>query len=252
MTIPSVNRGESVAKYVTAETWNAFVDAANYHKLRADRGVNFLLSETETPANTVMVKNNTGIAQPFGSVLGLDGPIITPTQNAESFNSRIGFNGIAPTASHHGQFCVLRESIPSGEIGLAALTGVVQATVQINYTFLTRCDIEAGFTQRLYAKPNGSAQILWVESGTGNKLAIVRLGANRDAVVLGKTTAPVTVGSTNNLITVWHGGAATGLSLSGVRFDWMTGNEQISSGRQVMCTWFADEKVWRITGAECE
>jgi hypothetical protein len=80
----------------------------------------------------------------------------------------------------------------------------------------------------------------------------VRLGANRDAVVLGKTTAPVTVGSTANSIAVWHGGVATGLSLSGVRFDWMTGNEQISSGKQVLCTWFADEKVWRITGAECE
>lgn len=252
MSIPRVNRGEGVGKYLTAETWNSFVDAANYHKIRGEKNTNMVFSEAEVPAHTVMVKNNTGAARERGEILGLNGPIITSAQNLDVFKTRIGFNGITPTASHHGQFCVLQESIPAGEIGLASLTGTVVCQVQINYTFLTRCDVEATYVQRLYAKPNGSAQILWAESGTGNKWAIVRLGANRDAVVLGKTTAPVTVGSTSNLITVWHGGAATGLSLSGVRFDWMTGDQQISNGKQVMCTWFADEQVWRITGAECE
>ena len=252
MTIPRVNRGEGVGKYLAAETWNAFVDAANYHKMRSERGVNILGSGAEFSALTVMVKNNTAIAQPFGAILGLDGPIITLTQNADEFNSRIGFNGIAPAATHHGQFCVLREAIPAGEIGLAALAGVVQCEVQINYTFLTRCDIEPTFTQRLYAKPNGTAQILWAEAGTGNKRALVRLGSHRDAVVRGKTTGLVSVGSTNNTIAVWNGTAASGLSISGVRFDWMTGAQNISSGKEVVLTWFADEKTWRITAAECE
>jgi len=60
------------------------------------------------------------------------------------------------------------------------------------------------------------------------------------------------VGSTNNTIAVWNGTAASGLSISGVRFDWMTGAQNISSGKEVVLTWFADEKTWRITAAECE
>lgn len=34
--------------------------------------------------------------------------------------------------------------------------------------------------------------------------------------------------------------------------DWMHGDEKVSSGKEVLCTYFADEAIWRITGAECE
>lgn len=35
-------------------------------------------------------------------------------------------------------------------------------------------------------------------------------------------------------------------------YDWATGTESISNGKQVFVTWFEDDAVWRITGAECE
>ncbi len=251
MSIKRANRGDAVVEHLTAETWNTFVDTANGFQSRINVGLSPTSSPRESPAVTVLVRNSTGANQPIGAVLALDGPLVTPTANLSEFNSRVGFNGITPTASYHGKFVVLREATKNGELGLAALSGIVQAKVEISHTWLRRCDITPSSSAKLTAKPEGTAEIIWIETGTGTKNAIVRLACCRDAVVFGKPTASIAAGTTGT-VKVWNAGAETTYTISNVNFNWMTGGQQISSGKQVMATWFSDELVWRITGAECE
>jgi hypothetical protein len=123
--------------------------------------------------------------------------------------------------------------------------------VNISHSFLRRADISPGTTAYLDATPNGSAQILWIEAGTGQKWAAVRLGALRDAIVIGKPIADVTPGGTGE-VTVWNNGTPTGYSIPGVKGDWMMSGQQITADKQTMVGWFAEERLWRFIGAECE
>lgn len=251
MAIKRANSGDALRDHLTADTWNAFVDTANGFQARINVGLGPTAIAREQPNATVLVKNSTGANQSRGAILAVDGPLITPTANQTEFNARVAFNGIVPTASYHGRFVVLREAIPNGQLGLAAIDGVVQTVVEISHTWLKRADVTASSTAKLTAKPEGTAEILWIESGTGTKKALVRLGACRDAVVFGKPTATIAAGSSGT-VKVWNAGSETTYTIPSVQFSWMTGGEQITSGKQVMATWFTDELVWRITGAECE
>ena len=250
MTIAKVNTGDPVGKALKASTWNAFVDAANYHKLRHRGNTQSVFPEDENPATTVLIKNNSGAAVDYGAVLAISSPIITPTANVTEFKGRSAWNTTTPTASHHGKFLIAAEPIPAGKIGLAYCSGVVAVQVNVSHTWLNRCDCEDGVSDYLVAKPNGTAQILWREGGTGTQWAAVRLGALRDAVVVGKTAGNVTADSSGN-VDIYVNGAATTYQIE-VELDWMHGGEGISTGKEVMCTWFADEMIWRFTGAECE
>ena len=79
----------------------------------------------------------------------------------------------------------------------------------------------------------------------------------RQTVKIGKAgTGGITFDSTGT-VDVWRKNPSTGtLEDTGeeieVVLDWMHGDASISEGREVVATWFADEAVWRIMGAECE
>ena len=70
-------------------------------------------------------------------------------------------------------------------------------------------------------------------------------------VKIGKADAAITAGSTGT-ISIWRDGADTTENIEDVELDWMHGSTDVSLGKQVMITYFADEAIWRITGAECE
>jgi hypothetical protein len=252
MSISKVTRGTPLRTALRAETWNAFVDAANAHKTTAERAGDGRRLLDEMPTLTVLVRNDTGAAVGRGAVLGISGgPVVTPAANQTEFLTRSGWIGDTPVTADHGRFVITAEPIPDNGIGLAYVAGVVSCEVNISHTFLMRADIDAGVSTHLVAKPNGSAQILWIEAGTGTNWAVVRIGPSMDCVAIGKTAAEVTAGSTGN-VSIWQNGADTGYQVSGVKLDWMHGSEKISSGKQVQITWFASERVWRFTGAECE
>lgn len=68
--------------------------------------------------------------------------------------------------------------------------------------------------------------------------------------MIGKALADITVGSTGT-IEIWRDGSNT-QTTEEAKLDWMAGADQVSLGKEVMITWFGDEGIWRITGAECE
>jgi hypothetical protein len=90
----------------------------------------------------------------------------------------------------------------------------------------------------------------------GEQLIEYSLELNRFIVVrpqtvkIGKADADIAVDATGT-ISIWRAGADTTENET-ASLDWMAGTTQVSSGKEVMITWFADEGIWRITGAECE
>lgn len=252
MSIKKANSGDAISDHLRADTWNAFVDTANGFRSVVNVGPGATGTPREKPAATILVRNDSALQRDRGEILAIGEPLVLPSVNSRTFAQRIGFSGNVPSASDHGKFAILEEPIAPGKLGFAVIAGVVATTVEISHDWLTRADITPGFASKLTAKPNGTAEILWIESGTGTKNALVRLAARSSASVIGKTIAPVADGSTTAIVQVWRNGAATTYQIDNVYFNWMTGGQQISNGKQVVATWFDSEKIWRITGAECE
>ncbi len=83
MTLAHVQRGQPLR--IGASDWNAMVDAARAHMQEQ-------LSRDAGPATTrggdtgmVLVRNNSGADRDRFAVLGIDSPIISPTDNADEF-----------------------------------------------------------------------------------------------------------------------------------------------------------------------
>ncbi len=75
--------------------------------------------------------------------------------------------------------------------------------------------------------------------------------AGSQIVKIGKADADITADSTGT-VSIWRGGVDTTENVTDVELDWMHGGTKVSAGKEVMITFFADEGIWRITGAECE
>ena len=75
--------------------------------------------------------------------------------------------------------------------------------------------------------------------------------AGSQIVKIGKADADITADSTGT-VSIWRAGVDTTENVEDVELDWMHGGTKVSAGKEVMITFFADEGIWRITGAECE
>ena len=128
-------------------------------------------------ADIVHIKNTTSAARDRFNVLGVDSPLITPTQNEDAFKNRVVLMGSMPDkAKHFGRLAILYEPIRAGEIGQAWLSGICPAKVnviQAGHQFADLIDSDATALRSGHA---GSAQILWHEGQGYGKWAIVRLG----------------------------------------------------------------------------
>ena len=86
--------------------------------------------------------------------------------------------------THLGRFAILTGPIPNGKIGQAAVAGVCVAKVDVQAEDDGFADIADGSTASLTSGPSGAATILWKETGTGEKWAIVRFGGGGGAGLL--------------------------------------------------------------------
>ena len=73
---------------------------------------------------------------------------------------------------------------------------------------------------------------------------------SKQTVKIGVADADIGVGTTGT-ISIWRSGFDTTEDVT-AKLGWMAGTTQVSAGKEVLITWFADESIWRITGAECE
>ena len=127
-------------------------------------------------AATVHIKNTTASVVVRGGVLGIDGPLIDPTTNASGFFASPRLKGVAPTADHAASLAILQRPLAAGAIGPAVVSGVVPCVVDITNAGHRFAGVKAGDTSELASGVVGPARILWAESGTGAKKAVVSIG----------------------------------------------------------------------------
>lgn len=173
-TLKKVKSGDALV--IPAQTFNTFIDAARDFRARQQEN-----AQTAQPgfrsSGIILVKNASGYDQNRFAILGIDSPVITPTDNEDEFKNKIVFSGVTPTdADHIGKFVILAEPLADGEIGRAFAHGVCPVKVNVEDEAHAYADIEDAQTQYLLSGTSGAAQILWAESGTGEVWAVVRLG----------------------------------------------------------------------------
>lgn len=127
-------------------------------------------------APTIPVRNDTTSGISRWQILGIDGPVITPTDNESEFAHRIILSAVAPVApDHEGRFVIAAGAIPAGGVGQAYVSGVCPVKVNVTDEVHRFADVADGVTGYLATASTGAAAILWRESGTGEKWAIVHL-----------------------------------------------------------------------------
>jgi hypothetical protein len=170
-----LSKGERLPGIPT-ETWNAIVRASEWVERHRQGG---LVGEFTPESSAVNIKNSSGADIDTGYILGLGSPIITVSDNLAAFKEAASFVCDTPASpTHVGKFCIAAEPIPDGKIGKAFIDGVAICKVQVDSDSKQEfADIKHGERSKLIARYSGAARILWKESGTGDKWAIVLLGA---------------------------------------------------------------------------
>ena len=136
-------------------------------------------------APTIPVRNDTTSGISRWQILGIDGPVITPTDNESEFAHRIILSAVAPVApDHEGRFVIAAGAIPAGGVGQAYMSGICLVKVNVTDEDTERhcAEIIDLDSAKLAAVHRGSAEILWREGSTGEQWAIVRLGPRQPAV----------------------------------------------------------------------
>lgn len=182
----------------SVRTWNAMIEAGKL--AAADRfGSRFDPLSTTRSSALVRVLNDTGAGLDRCSVVGLDGPVFTPTDSEDAFLREVAFRGVTPTvADHSGRFAVLLEPIAPDTIGRAWVAGVCPVKVDVIDEAHGYADVTDGDGTKLTSSHIGTAQILWFEGGevygpydTGEQWAIVRLGCRPGDVAIGQVTSTI-------------------------------------------------------------
>jgi hypothetical protein len=173
--LKKVQPGEKLR--IPAAAYNAFIDTARDLRQRQQSQ-----KQDDRPqqrdTGIVLVKNASGADRNRFDVLGIDNTVVTPSDNLDQFKNKVALGGVTPTESDHtGRFVILLEPLVSGAIGQAVAAGVSPAQVDVQDEDDRFADVKDGDAASLKTASSGAAAILWKESGTGVKWAVVRIGA---------------------------------------------------------------------------
>jgi hypothetical protein len=161
---------------VKASTWNSFIDAAEHHKhTQLKLGADTLWGSIKT--GIVLVRNDSGsLLEQFMPVI-LDDLIIQPddAEKEQEFKSRVPvFSGKKVSADNKDKpFAILQVPLESEKIGKALIQGITPAKINVGNESHQYAKLDAS---ELVSCSNGVGRILWKESGTGEKWALLQLG----------------------------------------------------------------------------
>ena len=182
MSFRRVKAGDPVK--IPAPAYNAWCEAAEAFRA-GNQGFTTPTAGDRPDHTRVKVRNDSGADRSRFDVLGVSGPLFTPTDNLAEFLRAPKLIGALPDAdTHAGRFVILLEPLPAGKIGWALAAGVVPVTVNMVTAadkFADVTDAQAGY---LTSGAEGAARILWADTGTGQRRAMVLLGAAGGALSL--------------------------------------------------------------------
>jgi len=160
----------------SAAAHNSFVDAAEYvQRLQSSTSRTPLRDNWQ--ATILQVKNTTAYDLDRFSVLGVDTVFPLPSANLDAFKAGPIIKGVTPAAgTHEGKFVVFLEPAKAGKIATACVAGVCVARIDVSDENHDHADIKDGDRGALESGTDGAALILWKESGTGVRRALIRFG----------------------------------------------------------------------------
>lgn len=239
---------------IAASEWNTIAASARAFRdgeLGATRGDPI---QARRPFVAVLVKNTTGADLGRGDCMGIDDPIFGPTDNLDEFLNRFSFEGSEPTLSHRNRFAVCLDSHPDGEIRLCAIGGVFPARVNKLRADDPRCDVDPGQTV-LKSGRGGTARILWAESGTGEKWAIIAPNAGQPPRQRGTLAAALDPDDVAD-VTIEQPDGAGGWEAAGwTEYDVGHGlpiDAAVPSGTVVWIDYHEDGTPWVTAADHCE
>jgi hypothetical protein len=170
-----VHSGEQLE--IAADAYNAMLAASLQAKKRRANSAPAARNDP-LPGTTLLVKNASGDALGRFAILGIDDAVIAPSDSLTGFQETVAVSGVIPGAAHYGKFCILAEPIDDNAVGRAYVAGACPVQVNVinaEHEFAD-IDLAGSSTDRLLSNRfKGGARILWKESGTGVKWAIVRI-----------------------------------------------------------------------------
>jgi len=162
---------------IPAATFNTFIDSARDFLSRQSDMNRARIRDTRN-SGIILVKNASGEDRARFEILGITDPVISVSDNEEHFKNRVALKGEMPSVDDHtGKFVILLEPLKSDGIGMAMALGICPVKLTVDSEDHTHADVKDEEAATLQSGFSGSAQILWKESGTGEKWAVVRINA---------------------------------------------------------------------------
>jgi len=164
-------KGEALR--IPAAAYNAFVDAANYHRSRA-LGQSAEAGGRGAQSGIVFVRNRSAADQDRFAVLALGDAVISPQDNELEFQSKVALDvREAADGDHEMKYAVLQEPVKKDGLGRGMVFGVTPVHLDVQDEYDDYASFEAGETGCLKTASAGTARILWKEAGTGRKWGVV-------------------------------------------------------------------------------
>lgn len=233
---------------IASSDWNPLLDVADKERRGLlSAGVPRAYQSTGTGL-VVPVKNSTEADVDRWGAVAIDGPLYTPTDNEQGFVNTISLDGVAMTSGYFGRFAVYQAAAPDGTIRPAMIQGITQVQLDVVHEDHDRCDVDPEGGSLLVSAFYGAGEILWKESGTGTKWAIIRIGSWYSPDLIATAAADIAVDGSGNATIQWGGSTSQTVT---AHLDWMAGTQGVSNGDELLIRFFKDENKFRIIGASC-
>ena len=254
----NMQEGDSGLRSITVH--NAMMEMYRWWKTHRGRD-GPTLKQVVRQTGIVLVANESGYDRERFDVLGISNVFPGPDDNLPAFENGPVLDGITPDIDDHvGKFAILQEPAVDEAIVPAVVSGVTVAKVDItdeDHGFAEIEDAEAG---NLISGNSGLATILWKESGTGVKWAVIRIGGG-DGVSMkwGKLDAAMDGDDPDGTVTVsiwdWNSGGTawedTGDNQTDVYPPFLLGAGKIlGSGIRVLIAKIGAK--WYVIAAACD
>jgi len=188
-----------------------------------------------------LCKNASGGDLPAFSVVGINGPLFTPTYNLQEFKNKTVLTASTPDADYHTKkFGVLLNPCSNNGIARVCVCGLTPVQLSVQSEDDTICGIADGYSTHLITG-SGETPIIWKDSGTGTKWGLVFIGQSGVGFdrITGLTTAAVTDG--NTAITIDNIKVLRGAD---PREDTSSSSETLTGTKPSSWTADADKKAW--------
>jgi hypothetical protein len=172
---------------ISAPTWNAFIDTANYVKKDMVALSSGLGKSFTKQAGIITAQNATGAAVTVFTPLVITGsPLVTISDPTTAFDPGYYFDADLLTSCsseelYFSKIGIAQGPAPNDATALFSVmfSGITQVQIEVEAAYADCAYALAKEDGKLYCRPFGHAEILYRESGTGTKWAVIYLPADQ-------------------------------------------------------------------------